>query len=221
LASLALADYSEFGLIVGALGVSMGWLSDQWLMIIAVAVAATFITAAPLNAAAFSIYDRLRAVLTRFETDKRVPEEQPVHARDAQVLILGMGRVGTGAYDAIRGKLGKRLLGVDVDPLTVQRHVEDGRNVIRGDPTDLDFCERVVHEGDLKLAMLALPNHQANLVAAAELYPLKEKFGLVVTATAKHDDQIEELLERGVDAAFNLYAEAGQGYADFVGDNLD
>jgi predicted Kef-type K+ transport protein len=221
LASLALADYSEFGLIIGALGVSTGWLSNQWLMIIAVAVAATFITAAPINAAAFRIYDRLRAVLTRFETVKRVPEEQPVYARDAQVLILGMGRVGTGAYDAIRGKLGKRLLGVDVDPLTVQRHVEDGRNVIRGDPTDLDFCERVVHEGDLKLAMLALPNHQANLIAAAELYPLKEKFGIVVTATAKHDDQIEELLQRGVDAAFNLYAEAGQGYADFVTDNLD
>ena len=34
-------NYSEFGLIVGALGVSMGWLSEQWLLIIAVAVAGT------------------------------------------------------------------------------------------------------------------------------------------------------------------------------------
>jgi hypothetical protein len=93
--------------------------------------------------------------------------------------------------------------------------------VVRGDPTDLDFCERVVNEGNLKRAMLALPNHRASLVAAAEIYPLKEKFGVVVTATAKHDDEVQELEENGVDAAFNLYAEAGQGYADFVRDTLD
>jgi hypothetical protein len=29
------------------------------------------------------------------------------------------------------------------------------------------------------------------------------------------------LEEHGVDAAFNLYAEAGQGYADFARDTLD
>ncbi len=43
----------------------------------------------------------------------------------------------------------------------------------------------------------------------------------MVTATAKYDDQVQELMEQGVDAAFNLYAEAGQGYADFVRDSLD
>jgi hypothetical protein len=42
-----------------------------------------------------------------------------------------------------------------------------------------------------------------------------------VTATAKHDDEVQELKENGVDAVFNLYAEAGQGYADFVRDTLD
>ena len=66
-----------------------------------------------------------------------------------------------------------------------------------------------------------MPNHQANLVAATELRSLKHKFDLAVTATAKHDDQVQELEENGVDAAFNLYAEAGQGYADFVKDALE
>ncbi|MBW1761299.1 MAG: cation:proton antiporter [Deltaproteobacteria bacterium] len=221
MAALGLAEYSEFGLIVGALGASMGWLSDQWLLIIAVAVAVTFVLASPLNAAAHRIYDHLRPWLIRFQTDKRVPDEQPVYVPAAEVLIFGMGRVGTGAYDAIASKLGGRVVGVDIDPDTVRRHVENGRDVVRGDPTDLDFCERVVHEGNLKRAMLALPNHRASLVAAAEIYPLKEKFGVIVTATAKHDDEVRELEENGVDAAFNLYAEAGQGYADFVSDKLD
>ena len=221
LTSLGLADYSEFGLIVGALGVSMGWLTDQWFLIIAVAVATTFIVASPVNAAAHGIYDRLRSRLIRFQTDTRIPEEQPVYVPTAEALIFGMGRVGTGAYDAIVGEFGDRLVGVDFDPDTVAQHVKEGRNVVRGDPTDLAFCERVINEGSLNRAMLALPNHQANLLAARELSSLKEKFGIVITATAKHDDEVQELEENGVDAAFNLYAEAGQGYADFVKATLD
>ena len=221
LASLGLSTYSEFGLIVAALGVSTGWLSGQWLVIIAVSVAATFILASPVNTAAPAIYDRLRARLLRYQSDRRLPEERPVYVPKAEVIILGMGRVGTGAYDALVEDLGDRLVGVDVDPDTVQRHVEQGRNVVRGDPTDLDFCERVVNEGKLRRAMLALPNHQANLVALRELHSLKNRFDLVVTATAKHDDQVQELEEHGVDAAFNLYAEAGLGYAEFVKEALD
>jgi len=221
LSALSLAEYSEFGLIIGALGASMGWLSDQWLLIIAVAVAATFIVASPMNAAAHGVYDRLRSRLIRFQTDTRVPEEQPVYVPNAEVLIFGMGRVGTGTYDAIQGEYGDRLIGVDFDPDTVAQHVENGRNVVRGDPTDLDFCERIINEGKLTRAMLALPNHRANLLAARELSSLKEKFGIVVTAMAKHDDEVRELEENGVDAAFNLYAEAGQGYADFVREALD
>ena len=221
MASLGLSTYSEFGLIVAAVGVSTGWLSSQWLVIIAVAMAATFIIGAPVNSAAPAIYNRLRSRLLRYQSDRRLPEERPVYVPNAEVLILGMGRVGTGTYDALVGELGDRLVGVDVNPDTVKRHVENGRNVVRGDPTDLDFCERVINEGKLRRAMLALPNHRANLVAAAELHALRQKFDLVVTATAKHDDQVRELEENGVDAAFNLYAEAGQGYADFVRETLD
>ena len=221
MASLSLSTYSEFGLIVAAVGASTGWLSSQWLVIIAVAMAATFIIAAPVNSAAPAIYDRLRSRLLRYQSDRRLPEERPVYVPNAEVLIFGMGRVGTGTYDALVGGLGDRLVGVDVNPDTVRRHVENGRKVVRGDPTDLDFCERVINEGKLRRAMLALPNHRANLVAAAELHSLRQEFDLVITATAKHDDEVRELEENGVDAAFNLYAEAGQGYADFVREALD
>jgi predicted Kef-type K+ transport protein len=49
LASLSLANYSEFGLIVGAIGVSNGWIGSQWLIIIAIALSMSFVLAAPLN----------------------------------------------------------------------------------------------------------------------------------------------------------------------------
>jgi len=221
LASLGLANYSEFGLIVGAVGVANGWLSEQWLLIIALSVATTFIAASPVNGAAYRIYDRLRAGLKRFQTPQRIPEEEPLHTGAAELVIFGMGRVGTGAYEAMRSEFGSRVLGVDVDPDTVEKHRQAGRRVIRGDPTDPDFWERLVPEGEpVRIAMLALPNHRANLMAADEIRARTESDPALprplLAASAKYDDHVRQLHEKGVDAAFNLYAEAGQGYADFV-----
>jgi predicted Kef-type K+ transport protein len=217
LASLGLADYSEFGLIVGTLGVKMGWLTDQWLVIIAVSVAATFIVASPVNAVANHFYDRHREFWKRFETSKRLPEEQPVSVGKAEVVIIGMGGLGTAAYDAIARDVGVQICGIDNDRATVARHAELGRNVIAGDPTDLDFWDRVSREHTVKVAMLALPNHQANLAAAEEIRKFEDRKGdLLLTATARYEDEIAELKEHGVDEAFDLNTEAGQGYAHLV-----
>ena len=217
LASLGLANYSEFGLIVSTLGVKMGWLTDQWLLIIAVAVAATFIAASAINAAANQLYDRYRDSLRRFETSKRLVEEQPVSVGQAEVVIVGMGGLGTAAYNAIAEGVGVRLCGIDNDPEVVARHVELGRNVVKGDPTDFDFWDRVSRQHTVKVAMLALPNHQANLAAATEIRKFEERRGdVLLTATARYEDQIAELKEHGVDEAFDLNTEAGQGYAHLV-----
>ncbi len=218
--SLGLANYSEFGLIVGAVGVKMGWLDSRWLTILAVSVGLTFLASAPVNAVAHRVYDRFRGFLLRFQTQERIPSEAPVHAGDVEVVIFGMGRVGTGAYDALREELGEGLIGVDNDGPTVERQIEAGRNVIKGDPTDLDFWERLVLEAKVKLVMLALPNQACNLTAISEIRARKDRRDMVVTAIAQHDDDALELRERGADAAFNLYARAGQGYADLVRESL-
>ena len=217
LASLGLANYSEFGLIVGALGVKAGWLSDQWLVIVAVSVAVTFIAASPLNAAANELYDRYRDRLKRFQTATRLPEELPVDTGKAEVVIVGMGGVGTAAYDALRDELGDRLVGMDNDREHVKRQVNQGRNVIPGDPTDLDFWDRRAERSVVKIVMLALPSHAASMAAATEVRKFEQEHGaILLTATARHQDEIRALKQNGVDQAFDLHTEAGQGYADFV-----
>jgi predicted Kef-type K+ transport protein len=45
LTSLSLANYSEFGLIIGAAGVANGWLATEWLVIFALALSITFVLA--------------------------------------------------------------------------------------------------------------------------------------------------------------------------------
>ena len=139
---------------------------------------------------------------------------------DAELLIFGMGRVGTGAYDALRGELEMRVLGVDNDTAVVKEQLAAGRDIVKGDPTDIDFWERVAQEAHVRVVMLALPNHQANLDAAFEVRQSQVAPEVWLAAIAHHDDDARELEEHGVDAAFNFYSQAGQGYADLVRSTL-
>lgn len=219
LTTLSLANYSEFGLIVAAVGVANGWLDSEWLIVIAIALSMSFIIAAPLNNASYSLYMRMRALLSRFETIKRIEEEENINTGNITVIVFGMGRVGSGAYDAIRQRMGSQVLGVDVDEDLVEALKSSDRNVIRGSATDPEFWSRINLDFDrVSLILLAMPNTQKNLFAA---HQLKEAgYSGKLAAIAKYVDEVEALQQAGVHAAYNLYAEAGAGFAEHVGKEL-
>ena len=219
LGSFSLANYSEFGLIVGYIGEVNGWISSEWLVIIAIALSTTFVLASPLNAAAHTIYNRIADRLKPYETKTRHPDDQPIDPGDAEIAIFGMGRVGTGAYDFLRDHYGVEIIGCDSDPLVVRHHQQAGRNVIHGDPTDLDFWERADAEIKIRLALLAMPKFSAN-IEAAELIT-QYGFKGIIAASARFDDEVSALQEAGVHAAFNFFGEAGAGLAEAAYEKLE
>lgn len=79
------------------------------------------------------------------------------------------------------------------------------------DATDSDFWQRVQLKEDIDFVVLAMPKHAANRHAAETLQ--RSGYQGVVAATATFDDEVKELLALGVDSAFNLYHEAGAGFA--------
>ena len=215
LTSLSLANYSEFGLIVGAIAVSSGWLSPDWLVVIAIALAISFVIAAPVNGAAHSLCGRYQATLRRFETANYLPDDRPIEVGDTSIVVFGMGRVGTGAYDAMRERYGAKVTGIDFDPETVEEHREQGRNVLLGDGTDPDFWARVqLGRKTLELVMLTMPNHTENILVAN--HARQHGYEGRMAATAKYSEEIQHLRDAGVEAAFNIYAEAGAGFAEHV-----
>jgi hypothetical protein len=219
LASLSLASYSEFGLIVGTIAVSNGWFRSEWLVIIAIALAISFVLAAPVNIGAHGLYARFHRPLRWFESDSHHPEEVPISLGAAEIVIFGMGRIGTGAYDHLREHLGDVVIGIDINGATVQQHKAAGRNVIVGDATDSDFWERT--SADLRrtrLIMLAMPEHGANMYAAKRIAAADSPY--LIAAVAQFPDQAEELRSLGVHAAYNTYAEAGVGFATHVREEL-
>lgn len=215
LASLSLANYSEFGLIVGSIGVANGWISADWLLIIGIALSITFVLAAPLNSAAHTIYARLSDRLRHFETKQRLPEDAPIETGDADVAVIGMGALGASAYDEMQRRYGNVVIGVDFCSETVEAHLELERNVVYGDAEDSDFWQRLVPgENNLKLIMLALPDPQSSIFAVRELK--NRGYSGQISASVRYDDEIMLLKQEGVNAAYSLFEEAGVGFAEHV-----
>ncbi|MDZ7642078.1 MAG: cation:proton antiporter family protein [Desulfurivibrio sp.] len=213
LAALTLSNYSEFGLLVAAIAMQKGWLGPEWLIISALALTFSFLLAAPLNGNANAVYDRLAGFLRRFETRSQHPDDVPTDLGNADVLIFGMGPFGAMAYDTINQRVADKVLAVDHNQETVAAHQQAGRRVIWGDATDYDFWHTIDLDR-IKIVMLAISNHQANLLAVQEIK--SAGFAGPITATAQFEDERRELEAAGATAAYNIFSEAGAGYADHV-----
>ena len=210
--SLTLSSYSEFGLIVASAALATGYLDQEWVSAIAVAVAGSFVVASVGNTARYRMYGVLGNRLSVFERQPPLPEDAVLDCGYAHILVLGMGRVGAGAYDEIALRRGDVVVGIDRSERTTSFHTGRGRNVIRGDALDREFWERLRFREEVELILIATDNHTSNLecVARAKEYLPDAQIGVI----AKYPDQVTELKDAGVGVARNLYEEAGQGLAD-------
>lgn len=210
--SLTLSSYSEFGLIVASASLATGYLGQEWVSAIAVAVAGSFVVASVGNTARYRMYGVLGHRLSMFERQPPLAEDAVLDCGHAQVLVLGMGRVGAGAYDEVTLRRGDVVVGIDRSERTTSFHTGRGRNVIRGDALDRDFWERLRFRDEVELILIATDNHTSNLecVARAKEHLPDAQIGVI----AKYADHVAELKNAGVGVARNLYEEAGQGLAD-------
>ena len=218
--SLNLANYSEFGLIVGALAASAGWLPKEWMAVFAVVISISFILSAPLVNIRDSLYYTWRPKLKRFERPKRLPGEENLDLAHIKVVVFGMGRMGTAAYNAIEAHYQGHLVGVEMEQEKTKRHSAEGRNVVTGDATNPDFWTRAPELiVGLEWVLLTLPTHKANISAALRLKEMGYRGR--IAATSKFRDEEDDLKAIGVEHTFNIYSEAGLGFANelqnFVG----
>ncbi len=210
-ASLSLFNYSEFGLIVGGIAYKMEMIPGSMLVGIAIAVSLSFIIAALLNTNNNTLYGFFNPLLTDPEPDKTHPQDRLINLGHIHAIVLGMGRIGSSAYDELTIDFKGKIIGIEARKDTVTDHIEQGRNVIHADATDSDFWSRMTSLAHLELILLTMPNSQANIVAMEQI----RQFGYKgkVAAIVKYEDEREQLEALGVNAAHNIYKEAGTGFA--------
>jgi predicted Kef-type K+ transport protein len=209
LAGLSLATYSEFGLIVMAAAAKHGLVENAWVVATAICVALSFAIAAPLNRYAHDIYGFLERWLRIFERRRRHPDDEPVSLGKAEVAVVGMGRVGTGAYNHVR-EIGRKVVGLDSDLGKVERHLREGRRVVYADAEDPLLWHRLRLD-EIQVIILALPDTEAKILASEQLR--KRGYKGLISATYVWPEEREPILAAGADVAYNYFAEAGVGLA--------
>ncbi|WP_047870900.1 cation:proton antiporter family protein [Nocardiopsis sp. RV163] len=219
LTGMALGNFSEFGLIIASMAVSRGWLSQDWLVTLALFVALSFVLSAPLNALGESVSRRLGPWLSRYERPGPPEGDRPIEVAGARAVVLGMGRVGRGAYDRLIDEYGIPVVGVEHDPVAVGRLRKRGYLVVEGDATDPDFWERLRLDPQVWLVVLAMPHQRGNLAALEQLRGDDRR--ATIAGVVTHEEEIEELRARGADAVFHLYGEAGRALVDDAVGRLD
>ena len=223
LTSLSLANFSEFGLIIASIAVSKNWISNDWLIIIAISLSISFIISSPLNTNAHSIFAIINKKLRKFETQLRLSYDQTYDIGKAEILIFGMGRFGISVYDQLQKKYGKKVLGLDYNLDIVEQNKKAGRNITQDDATDSEFWDRIYHSkiktNQVKMVLLCMNDHKSNVYAIKRLQAIE--FKGKIASTANYPDELSDLHNLGVHLAFDIKTEAGEGFANHICDNMD
>ena len=177
---LALAQISEFSLILGALGLRVGHIEEETTSLLTAVALLTIAVSAYLFPQSNAIAARFGDALEVFERATPRPEDEPEAGARPEVIVLGLGRYGEGIVEGLRQR-GVAVLGVDFDPVALGRWSELGVDVLYGDAEDpelpdvLPLPERgwvvsTVRRPDANLALLhALAQHgyTGNVAVAA------------------------------------------------------
>ncbi|MCK5360968.1 MAG: cation:proton antiporter, partial [Gammaproteobacteria bacterium] len=165
--SLILGNFSEFGLIVSVVAVSQQWLSQEWLVTMALLVSMSFIVSSVINNYSDDIYARFCSSLKKMQRTNRLEGDEDFDLSTTKVLVCGMGRVGTGAYDYLLTQGHKKVMGLDSDKVVVEEQCESGRITHFANVSNPDFWSRVdVNSSNIEWVFLCAPGNSANARAA-------------------------------------------------------
>jgi Trk K+ transport system NAD-binding subunit len=176
---------------------------------LALAVSFSFIITSLLYRSAHSLYARWKISLVQFDRNDYL-DNPKLQVQSPEVLVIGMGRVGTSTYNSLCTLVSDRVWGMDSDEEKVEALKNKGYRIFYGDGEDAELWESMNIQ-KIRLVLIALPYIQ-------DIKNIREQLSRVeysgkVAAIARFDDQMERLEETGIDKIFNFYNEAGVGFA--------
>ncbi|AYY15624.1 sodium:proton exchanger [Actinobacteria bacterium YIM 96077] len=210
LAGLTVAQISEFSLILAALGLSLGHISNATVSLITVVGLITIGASAYLILYSHQIYERIKRWLEIFErSGSRKPDPADAE-RDVDVILYGLGRFGGHVADRL-GSSGYRVLAVDFDPQRVSANDREGVAAVFGTAEDTHFLESL----PLSRARGVICTVPVPEISKALLHGLRHHgYRGRVALTAHTSRDAEQLRAAGADVVLEPFAFAATATAD-------
>ena len=207
LAGLTVAQISEFSLILGALGLSLGHISAETMGLITLVGLITISASTYMIIYSHLLYERLAPWLRIFERRRPHRESmQNVVSEDAVPLavLFGLGRYGSGITRTLRER-GWRVLTVDFNPDLVRAGDFMGYPVIFGDVEDPEFIA-TLPLGRAQWVVSTAPERHVNLSLIHSLRSLGYRGRIAIAAQAQ--DDAARLEQAGADLILLPFADA-------------
>ncbi len=193
MAGLTVAQISEFSLILIALGVKTGSLTQEILSFVTIIGLLTIAGSTYMIIYSDKLYSFLSDYLSIFERKKIKEKEIP--RKNYNYILLGYNRIGFSIIK-IFSKLTKNFLVVDYDPKIVKALQRKRINAVYGDVDDSEFLEGL---GIFKVSVIVstIPEKETNQLILEILIRKKSK-SIVILTGRKIEDALE-LYNAGAD----------------------
>lgn len=216
LSSLSLGNFSEFSLITGVIGYQMGYINEEWLLILAVLMSFSFLIGSPLNSYAHEIFDRFRATILKSAKHAKEPEESTYDMEGFKYVVIGLGSIGKPAYMFLNEQFPGEVIGFDYNHDSVGQINELGGTAHYGDSTSSIFWEDIDYSKVQKV-FLAMSDHPTNVNSVKEINKILPDRKFTLGAVCEYGDENSKLSKLQVDFIYEFKSRIGTEFAeDFV-----
>ncbi len=218
LASITVAQISEFSLVLIALGYRLGHITSGEASLVTLVGVITIFISSYLITYGDTVYRSLKPFLKLFERHRtRAEEELPQEKFAGHVVLIGAHRMGGTILTALEAA-GEKTLIVDFDPTVVRLLKSRGKAAVYGDITDADIREAAGFKNARAIISTA-PDFRDNvaILEAARRSNPKTK----VILTADNEREGHKLYEIGADYVLIPHFIGGVELAHFILKNHD
>ena len=209
----SLGQVSEFSLILGALGVSLGHISSDALGLITLVGLITIGLSTYMILYAHVIFELLSPVLKLFEKRIATREMQDTSSPlQLDVILFGLGRFGSNIAKQLTQR-SHHVLGVDFDPQVVQTWTRAGRAAYYGDAEDPEFAANLPLSRT-RWVISSMPQLHINKILLHSLRSAGFKCKVALTAHNHHDARL--LKDAGADLVLLPFEDAAVQAVDYI-----
>jgi Trk K+ transport system NAD-binding subunit len=158
------------------------------------------------------LYEHHSGWLNRFERHTHHPDEQPVSLGDAKVLVFGMGRTGTAAYQYLQKK-NIQVVGLDSDPSKVEILKQQKINIEFADAEDPLFWQGL-NMGEVSAVILSMSDLESKMIAARKLR--ERGFRGKIVSHSLYPEEADKINQAGADITYLTMSQAGVGLAEHL-----
>ncbi len=188
---VALAQISEFSLILIALGFSLGQVDSAVLSLVTLVAVFTITVSSYFILYTDKLYSMMQGFMHLFERGKAEAVDEESQSLSFDAIVVGSGRFGTEVISGLISS-GSSVLAVDLDPDALARAREIGAETLFGDVGDPDFAKMLpMHQSDTLIC--TAPDRSTNTLLLGSIKSLGYEGKIYLTAL---DNQTAEMFAK-------------------------